>query len=74
LVAILSLGLALGLVAGPAVAVTHEMTGDVRAINADAKTFTVEQHRMLRGNKAQTFQGTDLQCERPDDALQSEDG
>jgi Cu/Ag efflux protein CusF len=31
------------------------MTGDVRAINADAKTFTLEQHRMLRSNKAQTF-------------------
>jgi Cu/Ag efflux protein CusF len=59
LVAVLSLVLALGLVAGPAVAVTHQMTGDVRAINADAKTFTVEQHRMLRGNKAQTFSVND---------------
>jgi Cu/Ag efflux protein CusF len=45
--------------AGPAVAVTHQMTGDVRAINADAKTFTLEQHRMLRSNKAQTFSVND---------------
>jgi Cu/Ag efflux protein CusF len=51
--------LALGLVAGPAVAATHKMTGDVRAINADAKTFTVEQHKMLRGNKEHTFRVND---------------
>ena len=55
LIAFLSLVLALGLVAGPAAAVTHQMTGEVRAINADAKTFTLEQHRMLRSNKAQSF-------------------
>jgi Cu/Ag efflux protein CusF len=54
-VAFLTLILALGLVAGPAVAATHQMTGDVRAVNADAKTFTLEQHKVLRGNKAHTF-------------------
>ena len=55
LVAFLSLVLALGLVAGPALAVSHQMTGDVRAINADTKTFTLEQHRILGSNKAHTF-------------------
>jgi Cu/Ag efflux protein CusF len=58
-VAFLSLVLALGLVAGPAVAITHEMTGDVRAINADFKSFTLEQHRMLRSNTEQTFRVSD---------------
>jgi Cu/Ag efflux protein CusF len=58
-VAFLSLILALGLVAGPAAAATHQMTGDVRAISADAKTFTLEQHKMLRGNKAHTFYVSD---------------
>jgi Cu/Ag efflux protein CusF len=55
LVAVLSLVLALGLVAGPAVAATHQMTGDVRAVNPDAKTLTVEQHKMLRGKKEHSF-------------------
>jgi len=59
LVAFLSFVLALGLVAGPAVAVTHQMTGDVKAINAEAKTFTLEQHRMLLSNKARTFSVND---------------
>jgi Cu/Ag efflux protein CusF len=58
-VAFLGLVLALGLVAGPAIAATHQMTGDVRAISADAKTFTLEQHKMLRGNKTQTFHVSD---------------
>ena len=35
------------------------MTGDVRAINADFKSFTLEQHRMLRNNKEQTFRVSD---------------
>jgi Cu/Ag efflux protein CusF len=54
-VVFLSVVLALGLLAGPVVAATHKMTGDVRAVNADTKTFTLEQHRMLRGNKEHTF-------------------
>jgi Cu/Ag efflux protein CusF len=54
-----SVALALAMLAGPAVAATHQMTGDVRAINADAKTFTLEQHKMLRGNKEHTFQVSD---------------
>jgi Cu/Ag efflux protein CusF len=58
-VAFLSLVLALGLVAGPAVAATHQMTGDVRAVNADAKTFTLDQHKILRGNKTHTFHVND---------------
>src|SRR5262245_35406602 len=58
-VAFLSLVLALGLVATPAVAATHQMTGDVRAVNADAKTMTVEQHKMLPGNKIHTFHVND---------------
>jgi Cu/Ag efflux protein CusF len=58
-VAFLSLVLALGLIGGPAVAATHQMTGDVRAISADAKTFTLEQHKMLRGNKIQMFHVND---------------
>jgi Cu/Ag efflux protein CusF len=55
LVGLLTLVLALGLVAGPAVAVTHQMTGDVRAVNANAKTFTLEQHNMLGGKKEHSF-------------------
>jgi Cu/Ag efflux protein CusF len=55
LVAFLSLVLAVGLVATPAVAATHQMTGDVRAINADTKTFTLEQHRLIGSDKAHTF-------------------
>ena len=35
------------------------MTGDVKAINAEAKTFTLEQHRMLLSNKARTFSVND---------------
>lgn len=55
----LSLVLALVLVAGPAVAASHQMTGDVRAINQDAKTFTLSEHKMLRGQKEQTFRVSD---------------
>ena len=54
-VGLLSLIIALALVAGPAVAATHHMTGDVRTINQDTKTFTLAEHRMLRGEKEQTF-------------------
>jgi Cu/Ag efflux protein CusF len=59
LVVFLSMVLAIGLLAGPAVAATHSMTGDIRAVNADAKTFTLEQHKMLRGNKEHTFRVAD---------------
>ena len=55
LVVLLTAVVTLGLLAGPVVAATHKMTGDVRAVNADAKTFTLEQHKMLRGNKEHTF-------------------
>jgi Cu/Ag efflux protein CusF len=55
----LSLALALVLVAGPAAAASHQMTGDVRAVNADAKTFTLSEHRMLRGQKEHTFRVSD---------------
>src|SRR5262249_8998825 len=58
-VVFLSLILMLALVAGPAVAATRQMTGDVSAVNADAKTFTLEQHKMLRRNKAHTFHVND---------------
>src|SRR5262245_49703968 len=59
LVAFLSVVVALGLLASPVVAATHQMTGDVRAVNADGKTFTLEEHKMLRGNKQHTFRVTD---------------
>lgn len=55
----LSVVLMLGLLAGPVIAATHKMTGDVTAVNADAKTFTLEQHKMLRGNKEHTFSVSD---------------
>ena len=58
-VVFLSVVLALGLVAGPVIAATHQMTGDIRAVNADAKTFTLEQHKMLGGNKQHTFRVND---------------
>jgi len=58
-VVFLSLVLAIGLIAGPVAAATREMTGDVKAVNADSKTFTLEQHKMLRGNKEQTFHVSD---------------
>jgi Cu/Ag efflux protein CusF len=56
---ILSLALALVLVAGPAAAASHQMTGEVRAVNPDAKTFTLSEHKMLRGQKEQTFRVSD---------------
>ena len=59
LVVLLTAVLMVGLLAGPVVAATHKMTGDVRAVNADAKTFTLEQHTMLRGNKEHTFNVSD---------------
>ena len=55
LVGLLTLVLALGLVAGPAMAATHHMTGDIRAVNQDARTFTVEEHRTLLPNKQVSF-------------------
>ena len=55
LVGLLTLILALGLVAGPVMAATHHMTGDIRAVNQDARTFTVEQHRLLLPNKEYSF-------------------
>jgi Cu/Ag efflux protein CusF len=56
LVGLLTFVLALGLVAGPAIAATtHHMTADIRAVNADARTFTVEQHRTLLPNKEYSF-------------------
>jgi Cu/Ag efflux protein CusF len=51
--------LALGLLASPVVAASHQMTGDVKLINADAKMFTLEQHKFLRGTKEHTFQVSD---------------
>jgi len=54
-VVFLSVVLALGLIAGPVAAATHKITGEVRAVNADTKSFTLEQHKMLRGNKEHTF-------------------
>ena len=59
LILFVSVALAVAMLAGPAIAATHQMTGDVRAINADAKTFTLEQHKMLGGNKEHTFQVSD---------------
>jgi len=59
LVVLLTAVLMVGLLAGPVLAATHKMTGDVRAVNADAKTFTLEQHTMLRGNKEHTFNVSD---------------
>jgi Cu/Ag efflux protein CusF len=56
---ILTLALALVVVAGPAVAASRHMTGDVSAVNADAKTFTLSEHKMLRGQKQQTFRVSD---------------
>jgi Cu/Ag efflux protein CusF len=35
------------------------MTGEIRAKNADTKTFTLEQHTFLRGKKEHTFQVND---------------
>src|SRR5213593_2531769 len=49
-VALLSLVLAFGPVAGATLAATGQMTGDVRGINADAN------NKLLRGDKAHTFQ------------------
>jgi len=54
-IALFSLVLALGLMAGPAIAATHHMVGDVRTINQDAKTFTLEEHKTLRSNQEHTF-------------------
>ena len=59
LVVFLSLVLAIAFIAGPVAAASREMTGDVRAVNPDSKTFTLEQHKMLRGNKQHTFRVTD---------------
>jgi len=55
LVGLLTLVLALGLLAGPAMAATHHMTGDIRAVNQDARTFTIEEHRTLLPNKQVSF-------------------
>jgi Cu/Ag efflux protein CusF len=55
----LSLVLAVVLVAGPAFAATHKMTGDIKAIDPDAKTFTLSEHKMLRGQKEYTFSVND---------------
>lgn len=56
---ILTLALALAVVAGQAVAASRHMTGDVSAVNADAKAFTLSEHKMLRGQKQQTFRVSD---------------
>jgi|SRR5215813_1232366 len=58
-VVLLTAVLALGLLASPVVAATHEMKGEIKAVDANAKTFTLEQHKFLRGNKQQTFQVND---------------
>jgi Cu/Ag efflux protein CusF len=52
--------LAVALIATPAVAAsTHHATGDVKAVNQDAKTFTLAEHKMLRGHKDVTFRVND---------------
>jgi Cu/Ag efflux protein CusF len=57
---LLTLMLAVALVATPAVAASsHHMTGDVKAVNQDAKTFTLAEHKMLRGQKDVTFHVSD---------------
>ena len=35
------------------------MKGEIRAVDANAKTFTMEQHKFLRGTKEHTFQVND---------------
>jgi Cu/Ag efflux protein CusF len=55
LIGLLTLVLALGLVAGPAMAAMHHMTGDIRAVNQDTRTLTIEEHRTLLPNKQVSF-------------------
>ena len=58
-VPLLSLVLVLGLMTGPAIAATHHMVGDIRTINQDTKTFTIEEHKMLGRNQEHTFRVDD---------------
>src|SRR5215813_1218282 len=58
-VVLLTAILALGLLASPVVAASHEMKGDIKAVDPNGKTFTLEEHKLLRGKKEQTFQVTD---------------